>query len=197
MLLDLIFDLLKLIIGVALGGYILFVGRHAIHLTLGIIGLVASADLLAVLVAGLENGMDLIETQAWMLVGIAVVVGVLGFWLGRVKPDTATLVIGFIAGADITLWFYHISTHFLTGAAEQSEQTALIVGLGILVIGGLLGFWLVRVSKDEALILITTVLGAKILHIALGLGTTSKLDHYHHVNSSFGRCLGAVYNLLA
>jgi hypothetical protein len=173
MLLEFIFDFLQFLIGIALGGYILFVGRQAIQITLGIIALVAMADLLAVLVAGQADGWDLIAAQAWWLLGIAVVVGILGFLLGQTKPDTAVLVIGFVAGADLALWFYQISAHFLTKVVQQSEQTALFMGLIVLLIGGLLGLWLVRVSKDEALILITIIMGTKMIHIALGLGTTS------------------------
>ncbi len=56
---------------------------------------------------------------------------------------------------------------------NQSEQTALWVALVILVIGGLLGFWFVRVSRDEALILITMIVGVSIIQLVLGLSTTS------------------------
>lgn len=170
-----ILGLIGTIIGVALGGYILFVGRHALHITLGIIGIAATADLLAVLVANLDNGLQLIEEQAWVFLAIALVMGVIGFVLGRTKPDIAALVIGFAAGADIALWFYEISTYFITNVANQSRETALYTGIVVLLIGGVLGLLLVRTSRDEALILITMILGTKIIQSALPFSQSSSL----------------------
>lgn len=161
------------LIGIVLGGYILFAGRHAIWATLGIVSLAAAADLLAVLVAGLDSGRDLITAQAWGLLGIAVIVMVLGILLGRAKPETAVLVIGFIAGADVALWLYAISAYVMTTVAQQSAQTAMVVGVVVLVVGGLLGLWLVRQMREEALILITMLVGARLLQNALGLSSTS------------------------
>lgn len=168
-----ILNLIGALIGIVLGGYILFAGRHAIWATLGIVSLVAAADLLAVLAADLDNGKDLITAQAWGLVGIALLVMVLGILLGRAKPETAVLVIGFIAGADVALWLYAISAYVMTTVAQQSAQTAMVVGVVVLVVGGLLGLWLVRQKQEEALILITMLVGARLLQNALGLSSTS------------------------
>ncbi|NJN53743.1 MAG: hypothetical protein HC804_02665 [Anaerolineae bacterium] len=55
MILDFIFDLLWLILGLLLGGYILLFGRRAVWATLGVIGLAATANLLAVFVAGADS----------------------------------------------------------------------------------------------------------------------------------------------
>jgi len=166
-------NLIGSIIGVILGGYILFAGRKAIWATLGIAGLVATANLLAVLVAGVDTGRDLIEVQEWGLLGIAAVVGGLGIVVGRIKPDLAVLFIGFIAGADVALWFYDISAYLITTVARLSEQAAIGTGLVVLFIGGLLGLWLVRKARDEALVLITMLVGVQIIQNALGLSTTS------------------------
>lgn len=166
-------NLLGVIVGVVLGGYILFAGRHAIWATLGIISLSVSANLLAVLVAGLESGRELIIAQAWGLGGIAVLVAVLGTVLGWKRPDTAVQLIGFAAGADLSLWLYEISTYLVTDVVRQSEQIALGVGLVILIIGGLLGLWLIRKQPDETLILITMLIGAKMIQDAWGLSKSS------------------------
>ncbi len=166
-------NLIGIIIQAALGGYILFVGRRALWATLGIVALAAAGNLLAVLVAGLDSGRDLIGAQEWLLFGIAVAVGALGVFLGRTKPDLAVLCIGFIAGADAALWFYDISTYVVIRVAHESEQTAVMVGVIVLFIGGLLGLWLVRKARDEALIFITMLVGAKLIQAALGFSTTS------------------------
>ena len=170
---NLIYYLLGLVVGVVLGGYILLYGRRALWATLGIVGLAATANLLAVLVAGVDTGRDLIRLQAWNLLGIALAVGVLGVILGRVTPSLAALLIGFVAGANVALWLYDISAYLITGVAQLSDQVALWVGLVIIVLGGLAGLWFVRTYRDEALILITMVLGTQLIVLGLGLNTNS------------------------
>ena len=173
MILEFILGIIAIIIGMIIGGYILFAGRRALPITLAFIAFATGANLLAIFVAGVNNGLELIDLEAWWMLGIAVVIGVVGFFLGKVRPDLAVSAIGFIAGAELAVWFYEISTYFITSVINQSEQIALWVGLGILVIGGLLGVWLVRVSRDEALILITMIVGVSIIQVVLGLSTTS------------------------
>jgi hypothetical protein len=165
--------LLGLILGVVLGGYILLYGRRSLWATLGIVGLAATANLLAVLVAGVDTGRDLIYGQAWDLLGIALAVGVVGVVLGRFAPALAVLLIGFVAGADVALWLYDISAYLITAVAQLSEQIALWVGLGIILLGGLAGLWFVRKYRDEALILITMVLGTQLIILGLGISTRS------------------------
>lgn len=161
------------IIGTVLGFYVLFVGRRALWVTLGIIGLIVSANLLAVFVIGGERGRDLLGSQAWGLVGIAVLVGVLGFLLGRVKPEWAVLLIGFAAGADLALWFYDIAAYVITAVAQQSEQFVFWIGLLVIFIGGLFGVWLVRKSRDEALIVITMLIGVQLIQDSVGFSLNS------------------------
>lgn len=166
-------DLLGVVIGLVLGGYILFAGRKATWPTLGIVSLVVTANLLAELVADADSGWTLVAAQAWNLVGIAFFMGVMGVVLGRYKPDAAVLLIGFLAGADATLWLYDISAYLITTVAHFSTRTALVVGLIVLFIGGLFGLWLVRKVRDEALILITMLVGVHFIEDALRLNTTS------------------------
>lgn len=174
-MMEFILSLLGAIIGTVLGGYVLFVGRRALQVTLAIIGVGTTANLLAVLVLDLNDGWDLFAEQAWILLGIATALGIVGFVIGQSKPDLAALVIGFVAGADIALWFYDISTYVMTTVADQSEDVSRGAGLIVLLIGGLLGVWLIRASRDEALILITMVLGVKMIQGALGFNQTSSL----------------------
>ncbi len=166
-------NFISVMIALFLGFFILFTGRRVIWATLGIIAFFLTANLLTVMVAGLENIRDLIAARAWDLLGIAIIVAFLGIALGRVKPDLAVLVIGFAAGADTALWLYNIAAYVVTTIAKQSQQVALVVGLGVILIGGLLGVWLVRKVRDEALIVITMLVGAQIIRGTLGLSQTS------------------------
>ena len=166
-------NFISVMIALVLGFYIMFVGRSVIWATLGIIAFFVTANLLTVMIAGQESIRDLVASQAWDLLGIAVIIAFLGIVLGRVKPDLAVLVIGFAAGADTSLWFYDIAAYVVTTIARQSQQAAIAVGLGVALIGGLLGVWLVRKVRDESLILITMLVGAQIIRGSLGLSQTS------------------------
>ena len=155
------------------GIYILFIGRKAVWATLGVLGLATAAILLAVFVAGVETGKELIDTQEWGLVGIAVGVGVLGIIVGRFKPDLAALVIGFAAGAYVAVWLYDIAEYFIADVANLPESMVSWVVLVAIIIGGLLGLSLVRRSRDEALIFITMLLGVMLVQSAITLTHTS------------------------
>jgi hypothetical protein len=170
---DFILNVLGSLLGVILGGYILLYGRRALWATLGIVGLAATANLLAVLVAGVDSGWELINLQDWTLLGIALAVGVVGLVLGRVTPALAAMLIGFVAGTDLALWLYDILSYLITGVAQLSDQIALWIGLVIIVVGGLCGLWFVRKYRDEVLILITMLLGLEMIGLGLGLSTSS------------------------
>lgn len=166
-------NLFVMIISLVIGGFILFVGRRALWITLGIMSFIVSGRLLAIFIIEESKVTDLIEMQSWGLIGIAVLVGVLGFAVGRANPDLSVLLVGLIAGADIALWFYDISTYVITTIGQQSERTAFWVGLLIIGIGGLLGVWLVKQVKDEALILITMLVGVQFIQNSLSLNGDS------------------------
>jgi len=166
-------NLLVTIISLVIGGYILFVGRKAVWITLGMMSFIVTGRLLALFFIEANKVRDLIEMQSWELIGIAVLVGVLGSVIGRVNPHLAVSLIGFLAGTDVALWFYDISTYAVTIVAQQSENTALWVGIIFLAIGGLAGLWLVQKARDEALILITMLVGVQFIQNSLALGDSS------------------------
>jgi hypothetical protein len=174
-MLDFVINLLWALAGVALGGYILLFGRRALWATLGIIGLAATSNLLAELIAGAASGWDLLEQQAWGLLGIALAASALGVFLGWAKPALAGALIGFVAGANLALWFYEIVFYGVTAVAHLSEQIAVGIELGLVLIGGLAGLWFVRRYRDEGLILITMALGTEMIFRALGLSESSSL----------------------
>ncbi len=168
-MLSFLFGLLQTLIGVLLGGYILFLGRRQLWATSGIVFFAVAANMIAILVVDGDAGWDLIDMQAWGLIAIAIAIGVAGAVLGNVRPELAGVLIGIAAGANVALWFYDIAEHLITSVASLPEDTVIIVGLLLIAIGGLLGYWLMRSYRDEALILITVALGAELIHDALDL----------------------------
>jgi hypothetical protein len=168
-------NLIWAIVIVGLGFYTLLWGRKVLWATLGVMALIATARFLAIFVAGVEFGRQLIELEAWDLVGIAFAAGVLGLILGKFKPGIAVSVIGFIAGADIILWFYEISSHLIVVVARLSEQIALGIGLLSLLLGGLLGAWLARKYGDEIIIIVTMLVGVQLIQDGFRLDSQSSL----------------------
>ena len=165
---DFLIDALTTIILVVLGGYILFAGRRYVWLTAGAVGLTVTGRLLAILVAGFDTGRELIEFREWGMVGLALAVGLVGIVIGRAKPNLAALLIGFAAGTDLALWLYDIVAYLITDVAQLPENVVLLVALAVIIIGGLFGLWLIRESRDEALILITMLIGVQFIQDAVG-----------------------------
>jgi hypothetical protein len=164
---DFLIDALTTIILVVLGGYILFAGRRYVWLTAGAVGLTVTGRLLAILVAGFDTGRELIEFREWGMVGLALAVGLVGIVIGRAKPNLAALLIGFAAGTDLALWLYDIVAYLITDVAQLPENVVLLVALAVIIIGGLFGLWLIRESRDEALILITMLIGVQFIQDAV------------------------------
>jgi len=165
---DFLISALTTIILLILGGYILFAGRRYVWLTAGVVGLTVTARLLAILVAGFDTGRDLIEFREWGMVGLALGVGLVGLVIGRAKPNLAALLIGFAAGADLALWLYDIVAYLVTDVAQLAENLVVWVALAVIIVGGLFGLWLIRVSRDEALILITVLIGVQFIQDVFG-----------------------------
>lgn len=160
---EILLNLITAIVIIGLGFYTLLFGRKVLWATLGIMAFIVTARILAVFVAGVDLAKQLIELRAWDLVGIAFAAGVLGVILGRFKPGIAVSAIGFIAGADITLWFYEISSYLVVVVAQLSEQVAFGLGLVLLLIGGIIGLWLIRKYRDEILIIVTMLVGVQLI----------------------------------
>ena len=170
---DFLIDSLSTIILVFLGGYILFAGRRQIWATTGIVGLTVTARLLAILVAGFDTGLELIEYREWEMVGLALLVGLVGIVLGRLKPNLAALLIGVAAGADLALFLYAVAVYLIVDLARLSESLATGVTVAVIIVGGLFGLWLIRKSRDEALILITMLIGVQFIQETLGFDKNS------------------------
>jgi hypothetical protein len=170
---DFLINSLSTIILVVLGGYILFAGRRQIWATSGVVWLTVTARLLAILVAEFDTARELIEYREWGMLGLAVLVGLVGIVLGRLKPNLAALLIGVAAGADLALFLYDIAAYLIVDLARLSESLVTWVTLVVIIVGGLFGLWLVRKSRDEALILITVLIGVQFIQEILGFDKSS------------------------
>ena len=168
-------NLIWAILSIGFGFYILLFGRKVLWATLGIMALIATARLLAIFVAGVDFPWQLIEIKAWGLVGIAFGAGALGVILGRLKAGLAVGAIGFIAGADIILWFYEISSHLIVDVARLSEQVALVIGILLILIGGLVGLWLIHKYREPILIIVTMLVGVELIRDGFRLDSQSSL----------------------
>jgi hypothetical protein len=170
---DFLIDSLSTIILVVLGGYILFAGRRQIWATSGVVWLTVTARLLAILVAEFDTARELIEYREWEMLGLAVLVGLVGIVLGRLKPNLAALLIGVAAGADLALFLYDIAAYLIVDLAQLSESLVTWVTLVVIIVGSLSGLWLVRKSRDEAIILITMLIGVQFIQEVLSFDKSS------------------------
>jgi len=94
-------NLLFSVLSVAAGGYILLFGRRQLWASLGVIGLLVTATVLAKFVVGAEEARDLVTMREWLYIGISLLVCLAGVSLGRARPALAGQVLGFLAGAEI------------------------------------------------------------------------------------------------
>lgn len=168
-------NFLFIIAAVILGLYILIAGRRYLWATTGIVSLVATANLLAILVAGQETGRDLVDSGNWQLLLIALSAGIIGGLLGRFQQTAASAVVGFVAGADITIWGYEIMIYISERIAGLSESTTLWIGIVLLLVGGVIGVYLTLKYPRRAMVLISVIIGVEIIYAALNLNPSSSI----------------------
>lgn len=168
-MLDFLLLVLFFIVGLALGVYLLLMGRRAMALTTAIICLAATGSLLALIFLGENAAWELTKEPNWLLLGITIAAGMVGAILGYRTERLSAYVVGFFAGGYIGLWFYDIAYHLVINIAHLPEQTAIWLGFVILIIGGLVGFLLTRRSPAIAIILISVFMGTDFIVRALGL----------------------------
>jgi hypothetical protein len=160
-------------IGIVLGAYILFFGRRMLAPTLGIIALAASGNLLANLFTAAETGGEMVAIGAWGWAAAAFAIAIAGAVIGSRDRELAVKLIGFTAGAGVALWLLDISTYLLSSVAHLSDRWTSVVAVALAVLGGLGGLWLVRVNRDEALILLAALIGAELIGDSFGLNPSS------------------------
>jgi len=168
-------ELALTVLGVILGGYALLAGRRKLWASLGVIGFSVTSNMVAILLVSLNSGWELAGDGRWLLLLVAIGVGTIGIIIGRSRVDLAVTLVGFATGADVALLLYQISFYVFTAVAHLPENVALWLGVALIFVGGLLGVQLTRRYRDEALILITTIIGVEVIVRALKLSGTSSL----------------------
>ena len=170
---DFFFELTLIVLGVGIGGYIMLAGRRKLGVTLGIVGLMAGAELVAVLALSLDSGWSLLREREWMILLLILGFGVIGYLIGRRYTDLSVILIGFLAWANIALWFNAIVHYVSTDVIAVGAETAVYFNIPIFIIGGLIGAWFTHLYSDKLLIIITVILGVRLIGLALSLDNDS------------------------
>lgn len=169
-MLDFLVNFLLTVIFLGLGGVLLLAGRHYLWILLGAGGLLVTATLAAE-IQGYENAWSLIEEGEWIALLIALLIGVLGVYIGKNYERLSVDLIGFAVGLFIATWFDEIL--LVMNGQDASEFTWW---LALLFIGaGILGVWITRQDPDQAVILISVIIGANTISDGLHLDETRSI----------------------
>ena len=169
-MLDFLVNFLLTLIFLGLGGVLLLAGRHYLWVLLGAGGLIIAATLAAE-IQGYENAWSLIEEGAWIALLIALLIGVLGAYIGKNYERLSVGLIGFATGVYIATWFDEIL--LVTNGQDASEFTWWVA---LIFIGaGILGVWITRHDPDQAVILISVIIGANTISDGLNLDETRSI----------------------
>ena len=169
-MLDFLVNFLLTLIFLGLGGVLLLAGRHYLWILLGAGGLLVTATLAAE-IQGYENAWSLIEEGEWIALLIALLIGVLGVYIGKNYERLSVDLIGFAVGLFIATWFDEIL--LVMNGQDASEFTWW---LALLFIGaGILGVWITRQDPDQAVILISVIIGANTISDGLHLDETRSI----------------------
>ncbi|MFN2117902.1 MAG: DUF4203 domain-containing protein [Candidatus Promineifilaceae bacterium] len=170
-----------------LGGLLLLAGRKYTWILLGAGGFLITAAIIAELINNSDT-YTLVQDKVWIALLIALGIGVLGVIIARNYTSIAYDIIGFATGLYLVSWFDEILL-FLNGQ-EKNEITWWLVLL--FIAAGIVCVWITRKDPEEAVILISVIIGARTITnglnldntnsftavIALGLGLTGVVIQY-------------------
>jgi hypothetical protein len=151
-----------------LGGMLLLAGRKYTWILLGAGGFLVSATIAAE-IQGLTNGWALLQEGKWLSLLIAFGIGALGILVSQNYKSLAIDLIGFAVGLYIASWFDEI---LLVISGENSSDFTWWVAMIFLAVG-LAGIWATRRDPDQALILISVLIGASSIANGLNLDSAS------------------------
>lgn len=152
----------------ALGGLLLLAGRKYVWILLGAGGFIVAATLAAE-VQGYENAWALVQEGLWISLLIAVGVGALGIIISQHYVSLSVDIIGFAIGLFIATWFDEIL--LVLNEQDSGEFTWWVA---LLFIGaGLVGIWVTRRDPDQAMILISVLIGANTIGNGLNMDQSS------------------------
>lgn len=169
-MLDFLVNFLLTLIFLGLGGVLLLAGRHYLWVLLGAGGLIITTTLAAEF-QGYENAWSLIEEEAWIALLIALLIGVLGAYIGNNYERLSVDLIGFAVGVYIATWFDEIL--LMMNGQDASEFTWWVA---LIFIGaGFISVWITRHDPDQAVILISVIIGANTISDGLRLDETRSI----------------------
>ena len=151
----------------AFGGLLLLAGRKYTWILLGAGGFLITAALAAEL-ENVSNTFTLVQDRLWIVFLIALGVGALGIIIALKYENLSQDIIGFAAGLYLASWFDEILLHI--NGQDQNQITWWLVLLFIAI--GIVGIWITRQDPDEALILISVMIGSRTIAEGLNLDET-------------------------
>lgn len=153
-----------------LGGLLLLAGRHYMWVLLGAAGFLITATVAADM-QGYSNSWALIENELWWSILIAALMGALGVFIGLKFERLAVDVIGFAVGVYVATWFDEV---LLALNGQDTSDFTWWIAL-IFVAAGVLGIWITRQDPDQALILISVIIGSITIANGLDLDQTKSM----------------------
>ena len=186
LLLNVVIFLLTVVF-LGLGGILLLAGRKFMWILLGAAGFLITATLAAEIL-GLPNSLSLVEEGKWISLLIAVGVGALGVYVSQNYEHLSIDIIGFAVGVYVATWFDEI---LLVLNGQDKDDFTWWVAL-IYIAAGIISIWVTRQDPEQALILISVIIGARTISeglnmdqsknitavMTLGLGLTGVVAQY-------------------
>ncbi len=163
-------NFLLTVIFLGIGGILLLAGRKYLWVLLGGGSLLILATVLAE-VQGYPDAWSLVEERLWISLLLSLGAGAVGVYISQRFEKLAVDIIGFAVGVFVATWFDEILL-VLNGQTE-GEFTWWV---GLIFIGaGILGVWITRQDPDQALILISVIIGARTIESGLKLDGTKSI----------------------
>jgi MFS family permease len=156
------------VVFLGLGGLLLLSGRSYMWILLGAGGFLITATIAAE-IEGLPNGWSSVEQNQWIILLVALAVGALGLFVGWNYEHLTVDIMGFAAGLYIASWFDEILVT-LDGRTDSGLTWWLAL---LFVAAGIAGIWATRQSPEQALILISVIIGAGTIGNVLNLDPSS------------------------
>jgi hypothetical protein len=153
-----------------LGGILLLTGRKYMWILLGAGGFLIAAALTAE-IQGYPNSWSLIEEGQWISLLIAVGIGALGVYVGQHYEHLSVDIIGFAIGVFVATWFDEV---LLVLNGQDTNDFTWWVAL-IFIAAGFVGVWVTRQDPEQALILISVLIGARTISDGLNLDQTKNM----------------------
>ncbi len=155
---------------VTLGGMLLLAGRKHSWILLTAGGFLVAATLFAEF-RGQPQASSLVTEGLWVFLLVAAALGILGYFVSVRYKSISIDLIGFAVGLYTASWFDEIL--LVLNGQEESDFTWWLAVL--FIAAGALGVWITRREPDQAMILISVIIGADTITNALNLDSSRSI----------------------